>query len=217
MSGTGHSKHRDDAHGPGHALERLIFFSDAVFAIAITLLVIDLHVPDLPRTNSDLTYLIALANMGAHFAGFFISFFVIGAFWAAHHRGFDCARHWSPNLIMPNLMLLCTIAAMPFFTAFSSQHWNERVPVTLYCGWLLLTAVFNLRVLRIVTAPPVVSASLDPPHRAMILRRGVSVILGAATALIVGLFFPWLGTFSLMSIPLWRALLNALASRQSKA
>ena len=121
-------------HGaPAHALERLVFFSDAVFAISITLLVIELRFPHLPRDASDRDFLVALINMAPQFLAFVISFFVIGAFWAGHHRAFDCARHWSPRLLMPNLFLLCSVAGMPFFTAFVSDYYGRLVPSAAYC------------------------------------------------------------------------------------
>lgn len=200
--------HRGEPHGPGHALERLIFFSDAVFAIAITLLVIDIHVPDVPAHARDIDYAAALAPLLPHFIGFFTSFFVIGAFWMGHHRAFDCARHWDQRLFMPNLMMLCAIAAMPFFTALSSQHYGDRVPVALYCGWLLLTALLNMRVQRIATAPPVVSDRITAAHRRLIRNRGLAVALGAGTALIVSLFAPYAGQPALLSIAVWRRVLN---------
>lgn len=210
MNDTGHH----DAQGPSHALERLIFFSDAVFAIAITLLVIEIHVPEVHEPRSSLDFARALAPMFPDFVGFFTSFFVIGAFWMGHHRAFDCARHWSPRLLMPNLMLLCAIAAMPFFTAFSSEYWGHRVPSALYCGWLLLTALLNIRLQRIATAPPVVSEHITPEHRGMIRRRGLAVALGASSAFVVSLFVPFAGQIALISIPFWRLLLERLARRR---
>ena len=202
------STHAPEAHGPGHALERLIFFSDAVFAIAITLLIIEIHVPEVPQPASDLAYIAALAQLTPNFVSFFISFFVIGAFWAGHHRAFDCARHWSPKLITPNLFLLSAIAAMPFFTAFSSEYYGQRVPVALYTGWMTVIALLNIWVQRIATAPPVVGERVSEQHRAMLRQRGLAVLLGAGTAFLVSLIQPYAGQAALAAIPFWRLLLK---------
>ena len=175
--------------GPEHGLERLIFFSDAVFAIAITLLIIDLHVPELPRSAGDRDYLIALLNLTPAFLGFFISFFVIGAFWAGHHRSFACARRWDQRLFLPNLMLLCAVAAMPFFTALSSVGIGHRVPITFYCGWMLVTALLNINLQRFVLAPPVVDETILPDRIHAQKRRGYAVALGAGSATLLG-FLP---------------------------
>ena len=193
--------------GPEHGLERLIFFSDAVFAIAITLLVIDLHVPHLPPHASDTDYWLALVGLAPQFVGFFISFFVIGSFWAGHHRTMMLASHYSPTLVMPNLMILSTIAAMPFFTAFVSASPMARVPAFCYAAWLLLTAILNRRLQAIVTRPPVLDERAPADQIATTRIRGTSVILGTATAVVVSLVVPVLGQVTLMTIPLWRMLL----------
>lgn len=198
---------QERAAGPAHALERLVFFSDAVFAIAITLLVIEIHVPEVEH-RGDRDFLIALAGLIPNFIGFFVSFFVIGAFWAGHHRAFDCARHWDARLLAPNLMLLAAIAAMPFFTAFASEYPGQRVPVAFYCGWMLVTALLSMRLQRIATAPPVVGTHVGAGRIAMVRRRGLTVALGAATAFAVSLALPAFGQAALFAIPLWRLALH---------
>jgi uncharacterized membrane protein len=196
--------------GPTHQLERLVFFSDAVFAIAITFLVIELHAPNLPRGASDLDYIQALANLIPHFVSFIISFFVIGSFWAGHHRAFSCARHWDPRLLFPNLELLFTIVAMPFFTAFVSVNSYARVPAMTYCGWLMLTALLNIRLQRLATAPSVLAPGVSAETVRSLRRRGFAVLFGATTGFVVGWFEPLLGSPCLMTIPLWRWLINRL-------
>ena len=194
------------AHGPGHALERLVFFSDAVFAIAITLLIIEIRVPELHHP-SDRDFLIALNALFPKFLSFLISFFVIGAFWAGHHRAFDCARHWNSRLVLPNLLLLCSIAAMPFFTAFSAEYFGHRVPTAFYCGWMAVAALAAIGVQRVATSPPVVGEHVTAEQIGYIRLRGRSTLLGALTALVISLTLPFLGQVGLLSIPLWRLIL----------
>lgn len=205
------STHAPESHGPGHALERLIFFSDAVFAIAITLLIIEIHVPEVHAPYTDAAFVRALAPLGLKFVSFFVSFFVIGAFWAGHHRAFDCARHWSPRLILPNLCMLGAVAAIPFFTAFSSEYYGHRVPSALYCFWMVLIAVANIWVQRIATSPPVVGERIAKAHCRVIRQRGLATLLGTLTAFAVALLYPWAAQTTLVTISLYRLLLQRVS------
>ena len=126
-----------------HALERLIFFSDAVFAIAITLLVIEIHVPHIESGSPDLVYWAALAQLIPNFVGFAVSFGVIGIFWAGHHRAFCLAGRYQGRAARWNLVFLGAIAFIPFVTAFSSLNPGLRIPAVLYWVWLLLTALLK--------------------------------------------------------------------------
>ncbi len=209
-------QHPATSHGPEHLLERLIFFSDAVFAIAITLLVIELHIPRLPQGASDLQFIEALLALTPNFIGFIISFFVIGAFWSGHHRAFGCAAHWDERLIMANILLLFAIAAMPFFSALISEYSTARVPVVAYCCWLLLTALLSRRLQLMVTAPPIVGAAVSLEAILRIRRRSTATILGAVSAILVGMFAtkPVLAQIMLISIPFWRMLIVAVLGKE---
>lgn len=205
--------HDDHHNSPAHPLERLIFFSDAVFAIAITLLIIEVEPPRLSRHATDWEHIVALINLTPNFVAFFISFFVIGAFWAGHHRAFSLARHWSPRLVAPNIMMLAAVVFMPFATAYMGMNMGIRVPTILYDTVLLTTGLLNIRLVKLATSPPVVDEDADPVTIARTRGRGWGVTAGAALALILAFFVPRFSQFALMTIPLWLRLAVKRAER----
>lgn len=197
-----------------HALERLVFFSDAVFAIAITLLIIEIHPPHLERgTATDLDHVQALANLIPNFVAYLISFAVIGMFWMGHHRAFSLAAHYSPRILGWNMALLGVVAFMPFAAAYLSANIMQRVPTIFYCGTMLALALLNLKVNRTATSAPMLDEAANPEDVVYVRRRGVAVMLGAASAVIVSIVKPEFGQMGLLTIPLWRVLLTRAARR----
>src|SRR5262245_56638261 len=88
------------------AFERPLFFSDAVFAIAITLLVIEIRVPEPHAGASDDDLARALLSRLPHIVGFLISFFLIGQTWIEHHRMCRLLAGYDLGLVWRNLWLL---------------------------------------------------------------------------------------------------------------
>jgi uncharacterized membrane protein len=110
-------------------LERLVFFSDAVFAIAITLLALEIR---LPTDAADLTNQQLLANLAGiwpKYLSFAISFLVIGNFWIAHHRRYRFIMRYDNNLLLLNLLVLMSIAFIPFPTAVISENGNRTATI----------------------------------------------------------------------------------------
>lgn len=137
-------------------LERLILFSDAVFAIAITLLVIELKVPEIERAElTEGKLLDALKHMIPKFFGFIISFMFIGIYWTVHHRLFGFAINYTPKLLRLNLLFLFAVALMPFSTAFYSEYVMKHVltPVVFYTGNIIMLGLFNLFMWRHIGNP----------------------------------------------------------------
>jgi len=120
-------------------LERMILFSDAVFAIAITLLVIEIKIPEEHESVSDKKLLYALGHLIPKFIGFFISFMLIGIYWTVHHRMFGFVTNYTRKLLLLNLVFLFFVALMPFSTGFYSEYAGPdmmrhqlKVPLTFY-------------------------------------------------------------------------------------
>ena len=128
-------------------LERIVFFSDAVFAIAITLLIIEVKVPHLEHAATSREFLNDLLKLTPNFIGYFFSFFVIGAYWVGHHRIYGMIVDWDYGLVWRNIYFLSAIAFMPFTTAFFSEYAGELVPIALYSIlslWRVFLKYFNL-------------------------------------------------------------------------
>lgn len=191
-----------------HALERLVFFSDAVFAIAITLLVIEIHAPHLPEGSADRAYWIALAELWPSLLGYFVSFAVIGLFWMGHHRAFALAGRYSPKVLGWNMGLLGIVAFMPFVTAWLSANLFARPPALVYCGAMLAASLFNLKVVRVVTGPDMVAAGVGAEAVAYVRGRSLSVVLGSLSALALGFIVPQMAQAGLITIPIWRKVLT---------
>ena len=206
------------ASGTDHPLERLVFFSDAVFAIAITLLIIEIHPPHLPHRASDAAHWQALAQLIPNFVGFAISFAVVGLFWMGHHRAFALARHYHSRILGWNMGLLAVIAFMPFVTGYLSSNINARVPSLVYSLTMLLAAALNLKVNWTASSPPMVDEAASPESIHYVRRRGIGVLLGAATAVLTSMLLPQAGQVGLLSIPIWQLLLRGRqASRPAPA
>jgi uncharacterized membrane protein len=115
--------------GERRELDRVGAFSDGVFAIAITLLVLNIEVPDVP--GRDLGS--AIADLSDDLVAYGIGFAVIGLFWYEHHKLFASLGRASGRLVLVNTALLALIALMPFTTAVLGRY-DEPLAVALYAG-----------------------------------------------------------------------------------
>jgi uncharacterized membrane protein len=102
-------------------VERLAFFSDAVFAIAITLLVIDFKVPPLTMDSTYQSVWEQLTGYWPNFFGLLMSFFLISMYWIRHHDFFKYIHNYNRQVVVMNLVMLLPIIFLPFTTSFMAQ------------------------------------------------------------------------------------------------
>ncbi len=126
---------------PSNDTARLEAFSDGVFAIAITLLVLEVRVPG---GNGTLAHKLADAWPG--YIGYAISFVTIGIMWANHHSVFRLIARTTHGLIVGNLLLLLTVAFLPFPTTVLAEHLrhggaDQRTAAVFYSGTFILIAI----------------------------------------------------------------------------
>jgi uncharacterized membrane protein len=111
---------------------RTVAFTDGLFAIAMTLLVVSLAVPTLSDTDSVGQLADKLGDDSATFVSFAISFAVIGRYWLAHHAYFSALARLDRTLIALNLLYLAFIAFLPFPTALLGTYFENPLSITIY-------------------------------------------------------------------------------------
>lgn len=137
-------------------LERMILFSDAVFAIAITLLAIEIKVPEVAHeVVSDHLLAQKLAELFPKFIGFFISFMVIGIYWIVHHRMFGYVINYNQRLLWLNLFFMLAVVLMPFSSGFYSEYVMRqmKIPVILYICNITFLGIMGLVIWNYIANP----------------------------------------------------------------
>jgi TMEM175 potassium channel family protein len=164
-------------------------FSDAVMAIAITLLVLDLHVP--VRQTLDQPLDRALAHEWPSYVAYVTSFLVIGIIWVNHHAVFELIGRIDRTALFLNLLLLMAVVAIPFTTALLSEYLtarqNARVAALVYSGVMLLMAfAFAAFYAYVARRPKLLAQDVDPAAvRASTVRfSAVGIVLYIATILL---------------------------------
>jgi uncharacterized membrane protein len=121
---------------------RLAFFTDAVFAIALTLLVLDIRLPELADGDDPGEMLEALADLAPQFISFVAAFAVLAGYWAANHRFFGRLRAIDAGLVGRTLVYLAMVAFLPFPTTLIGEH--EANPVSGLVFAVALAAVSGM-------------------------------------------------------------------------
>jgi uncharacterized membrane protein len=188
---------------PNDSAERLVFFTDAVVAIALTLLILPLVdlVPEARRSGTDLTDLLRenLAELGS----FLLSFVVIFRFWWAHHQLFRHVSRLSPAVVRWNLLWMLSIVFLPWPTAIITAYDTSPVTVVLYTGTLVVGSGSLTALAVSVHRNPALSAGRSQETRDEVLGSATS--LGALVLALV------LGTAFADTINYWALLLLFLS------
>jgi uncharacterized membrane protein len=144
--------------------ERLVAFSDGVIAIAITLLVLDIRLPELPAHADSAALAAALASIAPKIASYALSFLVVGELWYVHHLRFRAINRCDAPLIWLNMLFLLTIGFVPFASSVLSEHPNATSYAlydgTMACASLLSAALWGYAIAGDRLVPPGLSATI---------------------------------------------------------
>jgi uncharacterized membrane protein len=143
------SHHESAAKGQdGRMVDRMLFFSDAVFAIVLTLLAIELHPPEF---HGEHELWAKLAQMAPRFFAFFISFAFVGLWWAVHMRLTRRLVAFDWLTAVCNLIALCFIALLPFACALFGENFNSVAVLEVYWAVSLATGLSMTLLFLVIT------------------------------------------------------------------
>jgi uncharacterized membrane protein len=190
-------------------LERIVFFSDAVFAIAITLLIIEIKVPHLDHDAPDRDFWLALVKLIPNFFGYFFSFFVIGAYWVGHHRIYGHIVRWDYGLVWRNVLFLMSIGFMPFATAFFTEIFPPRFPpLVLYAATFSAAGLLELWQWRYAVKKGLVDEQLNLTLISYFSWRMMSLPAVGVVAILLGLINPMFSGMGFLMMPIVQRVIN---------
>lgn len=197
LFGNGHDQHRV------RGTARIEAWSDAVIAIIITLLVIELHVPELTNTTLE-GVLTGLQDSMAHILTFAFSFLSLAVFWVNHHHFFVELDHADAHLMWYNNLLLFWLALVPFTTNFVGTYPTAPGVIMLYAFVLFMAALaFMLMTRHAFYVGKLVHDHIDDATRNRHYRRGWVGVAAYGTASVLALVSIWCSFVLVVFVPLY--------------
>ncbi|MFJ8487165.1 TMEM175 family protein [Streptomyces sp. NPDC094038] len=173
--------------------DRLGMLGDAVFAIAITLLALDITVPD-DLHDSEVPH--ALRELLPAIGAYLLSFAVIGVLWLTQHALFRLIRTVDRWLLYLYFALLAVAAALPFPTKLISEYGETAAATACYSGAIALSLGFlGAMYLRLLAAPALAVPGTDPRELRATVRRSVLHVLVFVTAIPLAFWSPGLAKY----------------------
>lgn len=190
-------------------LERFILFSDAVFAICITLLVIEIKVPNRDELHiySDANLWNYLSRHSLKFFGFLISFGIIGHYWSVHHRIFGYAKNYTTSLLWINLAFLFSVVLLPFSSDLLGEYGSDTnmlIPYGVYAANMCFTGLMNCWLWIYISNPKreLLTHHISNARIQLGVYRSLLIPVIFALAFFVSFFHPLTSRFIPVLIPL---------------
>jgi uncharacterized membrane protein len=155
----------------GQNVERLAALSDGVFAVAMTLLVLDLRAPAAEVVHSERELLAALASLAPRLVPYFMSFLTLGIFWLGQQAQLDRLAKSDRDLAWMHVGFLCAVCLVPFSTALLAEFLTYRSALLVYWGNILVLGLVLLLTWRHTVRARLVRDDTTPAMVAAICRR----------------------------------------------
>jgi uncharacterized membrane protein len=128
------------------AVHRLAALTDGVFAIVMTLLVLEISIPEISHESLQTELPRRLLELWPKLYSYVVSFLVLGILWTIHHRSFHSIKRSDNALVWLNIVFLMFVALIPFSTALFGSYGTEQLPIVIYAINIILALVMRLMI-----------------------------------------------------------------------
>ena len=187
---------------------RIEALTDGLFAIVLTLLVLELKVPEMPRAEAALHLNEQLGHLVPVFVGFIITFVIGGLFWYLHHLSFHFINHVTPRVVIANLVFLGFVSLLPFTMALFSRYQGLVTPTVCYfANFLGISLGLNLH-WQLVLREGLLIGGRNEDGLRRLTRRIRALLVGSILGLGVAFFYPGAALYCFIAVVLAVRVLN---------
>lgn len=169
---------------------RLEALTDGIFAIVMTLLVLDLRIPDLPRHVTDTELVSRLAELRIPFFSFTITFALSGSFWILHHLLFHHIRHVTRVLALLNIGFLFLVSLLPFSAGLFGHFPFNRISTMIYWGNQCGLSIFLFLQWKVAERSGALNPETEEGWRKRLMLRVLMLMSGSGGTAVVAWFDP---------------------------
>ena len=195
-------KAESDRRGMGK--NRIEALTDGIFAVAMTLLVLDIKPPVHLRFETNEALVDHLSVLEHNFVMYAISFVVLAMFWLGHHLQFHFVRHVDRQLLWINLLFLLLAVVVPFSTNLVGDHVHLQLPVVLYAvNLLVLTVLLFLQLRHLAASPHLMAPDLTREAITHLNRQLLVFGVVPVVSIAASFYSPRLGMYlyALLAVP----------------
>ena len=169
---------------PNH-LEAL---TDAVFAIVMTLLVLEISIPEIAQSSLQAELPRRLIELWPKLYSYVLSFIVLGLLWSLHHISFHYIKRSNIVLVWLNIIFLMFVALIPFSTSLIGNYGTEQLSLVIYASNILFAAVVRIIIWAYATGKyRLVDSDINPRWVKFTMLRGMGICL--SLMLVIGITF----------------------------
>jgi uncharacterized membrane protein len=195
--------------------DRVALFSDAIFAIAITLLVIEIKIPTHAQVNA-MGLIGALTAMTPLFIGYLVSFLVISLFWVGHMKTWKHVTSATSGMVWLNIFELLFVALMPFTTGLYTENFGSNLAFSLYCLNLVAIAAFSYWLRSVVIRREGLVQKLGAHEVAWLRAQTMIAMVVFVACMLLASVTPWLARYGFIAIFVLHIIMKRYLNRRER-